>query len=547
MNPHAQTPTPGLPPTASDAPSSPPPPDPSTRSPDAAMPMGAPPLRPTHPSPRPLHSPRHRPNLFRPLALVVLVAVAFAVGTPSSPVRSIGWALALSVLSGALVTTAARRPAAIWLGITAIAFIPWLGVRMSPWLTSINLLMAGGLLLASLGLPAAGSLRVTTAHHLTRLARSFGGLPFGPSHLAHHARRTAASGVSGGLRRLLPSMLIGVTALTAALIVLASGDALLASFFDIDGVVGTVASRVLAALLGVASFALLIGAIHVPGSSDAAPRIWSPPVLPTLFGIGGLSVAIGAYAATQTSAAVLGADFVEGRTGLTYAEYARGGFFQMVVVALVSVAVIGVSRGVLRTAPEAVGRLRVGAAVLTIGVVVTVVSAIVKLSVYADAFGLTMLRVYTVVFACWLGLLALLAFATLMRPAASWFAPVLLGSMCVGAFAMNIANPERIVAEHNLDRAESTGKLDVGYLSSLSLDAAPTVFARLDSIDAEYEQRTRDGVEVVDAGDLLALRWCGRVIGEPSGNERPPAVHNDGLSFNLARGAALDSAADQCP
>lgn len=471
------------------------------------------------------------------MTLAILVALAFAVGVPGSPLRSAGWAMAVSVLVGALVATSARRPAAIWLGLAGVSFIPWLALRMSPWLTSLNLLAASGLLLASLGLPAAGSLRVTVAHHLARLCRAVGGLPFGPSHLAHDARRASAARETHGLRHLLPSILVGLGTLTVAMFILATGDALLASFFEFGDLAGSVATRCFVALAGVAVFAILLGAIHVPGSNDSAPRTRSAPAVPTLFAIGGLAIAIGTYAAAQISAAILGAEYVEERTGLTYAEYARGGFFQMVVIALVSVALIGVARGVQHTSPEAVRRIRIGAAVLTVGVIVTVVSAVVKLIVYADTFGLTMLRVYTVVFACWVGLVAILAFAALLRPAASWFAPVLLGSMCVGAFAMNIADPERIVVAHNLDRAESTGKLDVEYLSSLSLDAAPTVFARLDSIDAVYERRTRDGYTTVDARDEMQRIWCAKIADADSGG---------GLAYNLARTNALAAASAHC-
>lgn len=512
------------------------------RRPDRLGPIGGPPTAPPLP-PRP---PRHRPNLFRPLTLAAVVAAAFAAGTPGSPLRSIGWALALAVLIGALVATSARRPAAVGLGLAGAAFIPWLGIRMSPWLTSINLLVATGLLLASLGLPAAGSLRVTVGHHLARLARAFAGLPLGPSHLWQSARSSLNGSDGANLRRLVPSILVGLATFAAGLLVLASGDALLASFVDVGGLLGSVVGRVVGALCGAAAFALLLGAIHVPGSVDTAPRRWAAPALPTLFGIGGLAIAIGCYAATQLSAAVLGADFVQGRTGLTYAEYARGGFFQMVFVTFVSVSVIGIARSVIQAESEAARRLRVGAAVLTVGVVGTVVSAVVKLSVYADTFGLTMLRVYTVVFACWLGLVAVLAFATLLRRSASWFAPALLGSMCVGAFAMNVVNPERIVAEHNLDRAESTGKLDVDYLSRLSLDAAPTILSRLDTVDAVFEDRFRSDAPVVDAAELLASDWCNRLLADPFAKDSAPHSDNDGFAYNLASDRAIDSATEHC-
>ncbi len=492
------------------------------------------PPRPPPPLARPT---RHRPNLFRPLLLASIVALVFAVCTPGSPVRSIGWVIALVVLMGALVVAAARRPAAIWLGLAGIAFIPWLGLRMSPWLVSVDLVAAVVLLLASLGLPPAGSLRVTVFHHLARLARTVGGLLSGPSHLLHDARRSIVASRTLGLRRWFAAVVVGAATTTGALAILASGDALLASFFDVGAFAGPAVVRCFAALCGVTAFAVLLGAIHVPGSSDAVPAMRAAPVLPTLFGLGGLSVAVGAYAAAQISATLLGADFVKSRTGLTYAEYARAGFFQMVVIAVVSVVAVGVARAAVRVEPGEAGKIRLGAATVTAGVVVTVVSAIVKLSIYADTFGLTMLRVYTVLFACWLGLIAVLAFVAVLRPASSWFAPVLLGTLCIGAFALNIADPERIVVEHNLDRAESTGKLDVAYLSRLSLDAAPTVFARLNSIDALDDDRSDGGIGSADAQATMRVVWCAKVAAGAGGG---------GLSFNVARANAVNAASGSC-
>ncbi len=490
--------------------------------------------------PGPNNHPRAHPALFRPWRLAAIVAAAFAFGAPGNPLRSIGWSIALATLAGAAIVVTARRPAPVAFGVAGVAFIPWLAVRMSPWLITVNLMVACGLLLGAIGLPASGSLRVSLAHHLARVARAARRLRLGPLHLADEARRASSATGSGDLRRWIAAIAAGVGALAFGLAVLASGDALLASFFDAGGFAGTFTVRLFAAAAGVGGFSLLIGAAPLPGEPDAAPASRATPVLPTLFGIGGLSIAIGAYAASQVSAAVLGAAFVEERTGLTYAEYARGGFFQMVIVAFVSVALIGVARGVVRAAPETTGRVRVGCSALTVGVVATVASAVVKLAVYADTFGLTMLRVYTVVFACWLGLVAVMAYITLLRPAAPWFAPAVLVSVCVGAFAMNIADPERIVVEHNIDRSATTGKLDVDYLSQLSLDAAATVFDRLDEIEAVDDRSRYPFSRVttpVDAREALRVDWCAKVEG---------AGTADAMSFNRSRARAIEAAESHC-
>ncbi len=97
--------------------------------------------------------------------------------------------------------------------------------------------------------------------------------------------------------------------------------------------------------------------------------------------------------------------------------------------------------------------------------------------------------------------------------------------------------PERIVVEHNLNRAESTGKLDVAYLSSLSLDVAPAVFARLDSIDAVDDDPSRDGLGPIDAQTRMRIVWCAKVAAADDG---------DGLSFNVARASAATAASEPC-
>lgn len=365
---------------------------------------------------------------------------------------------------------------------------------------------------------------------------------FGPGYLIHSAKRGTTQVGTATMRRWGPSALAGVAALMAGLLVLASGDALLASFFDVGGAFAVADRRIIAGLSGIALFAVLTGAVHVPGSPDTAPEGIALPAMPTVFAIGGLSIAIGAYAATQVSAAALGADFVSARTGLTYAEYARDGFFQMAIIAGVSTGAVTAARGVVRRHPTMARQLRVAATALTLGVLVTVASAIIKLAIYLDTFGLTMLRVYTVAFACWLGLSALLALVALLCRSATWFAPTLLASVVVGAFAMNVANPERIVVEHNLDRADSTGKLDVAYLSRLSLDAAPTILDRLDDLDAEFEDPTRNRIASLDAATELRRVWCARVTAD--GPE--PRPYDGVLAFNLAWTEAVEAGPAAC-
>ena len=45
----------------------------------------------------------------------------------------------------------------------------------------------------------------------------------------------------------------------------------------------------------------------------------------------------------------------------------------------------------------------------------------------------------------------------------------------VAVLAFALSDPERRIAEHNVERYERTGKLDVAYLRTLGADAAPAL------------------------------------------------------------------------
>ena len=112
-----------------------------------------------------------------------------------------------------------------------------------------------------------------------------------------------------------------------------------------------------------------------------------------------------------------------------------------------------------------------------------VVAAIVKLDLYSDEFGLTMLRVHTTVFAGWLGLVLVIAMWSLVRLDGEWVIPVVAVTALAGVLCMNVVDPERLVAEHNLTETIDSPEFDLAYLLSLSDDAIPSVIAHLDELD----------------------------------------------------------------
>jgi hypothetical protein len=176
---------------------------------------------------------------------------------------------------------------------------------------------------------------------------------------------------------------------------------------------------------------------------------------------------------------------------------------------------------VLREAPAPHRRLLlVVASVAAACTLAMVVAAIVKLDLYAQVFGLTMLRLYTTVFAAWLGVAMVIAWAALWRRTGEWVVPVVAVTALVGVLGMNVAQPERVVAEHNLRHTIDDDDFDVDYLIGLGDSAVPVIIAHIDELGPD------DAARVV-------LSVC---------RDR----NTGGLDWNLVRSRANRAAADWC-
>jgi hypothetical protein len=184
-----------------------------------------------------------------------------------------------------------------------------------------------------------------------------------------------------------------------------------------------------------------------------------------------------AFVAVQLAVLFGGHDRVLDTAGLTYAEYARSGFWQLLGVTALTFAVVGVlwQLADVRTRRDRL-LIRVLLGALLCLTLVVLVSALHRLRLYEDAFGLTRLRLLAEAVALWLGVLLLL------MGAAGWFATVRARSAtaavvltAAGLLAFSLGNPDRRIAERNIDRWETTGLLDTYYLSRLSTDAVPAL------------------------------------------------------------------------
>ncbi|MFI6146682.1 DUF4173 domain-containing protein [Streptomyces sp. NPDC051109] len=188
-----------------------------------------------------------------------------------------------------------------------------------------------------------------------------------------------------------------------------------------------------------------------------------------------LDLLFAGFNAVQLAVLFGGYDKVLESTGLTYAEYARQGFWQLLWATLLTLAVIALA---LRWAPRAGAGdrrfVRVVLGTLCALTLVVVASALRRMDLYVDAYGLTRLRVSVAAMELWLGLVIVLIMAAGVF-GARWLPRAVAAGAAAAVLAFGLLSPDGLVAEKNVARFEQAGKLDLAYFQSLSADAVPAL------------------------------------------------------------------------
>jgi hypothetical protein len=183
-----------------------------------------------------------------------------------------------------------------------------------------------------------------------------------------------------------------------------------------------------------------------------------------------------------------GGSWVEVTPGLTYADYARAGFFQLVAAVALAIPWLLAAHALLGDRSLKVRLVFRGfAGIHLLLLLVIVASAIQRMLVYQTAYGLTELRVVVTAVLVWLTVVVAWFGATVFSGHRDRFAFGGLATAFVLVGALQFINPAGLVARHNLDRMGELGEVDVEYLGSLGSDAAPLLLARLDELSYEAQ------------------------------------------------------------
>jgi hypothetical protein len=236
------------------------------------------------------------------------------------------------------------------------------------------------------------------------------------------------------------------------------------------------AGRLMAALaVAAVGGALLHAGLRPPAPVAREPRVrlgrldWALP-------LGALVALLAGFVGFQLTTFFGGNRHVLATAGLTYAEYAHSGFAQLMAVAALVLAVIAAAN---RWAGEDGRLLRGLLAALCLLTLVVLASAVRRLHLYEEAYGYTRLRLTADAILLWLGALFCLVLAA-RAGGAAWLPRAAVAVTAGALLVFGLSDPERRIADRNVDRYEHTGKLDASYLATLGPDAAPAL-ARLPS------------------------------------------------------------------
>lgn len=478
--PDLQDPTaPSSPPEATEPSATPVTPEPpATAAPEPEEPAAPSVEPPGGPPSPPVAAPdRHRPGGRAAARLAVLALGSGIVldiglrGGPANAMVVVGLVLAVVAL---VVDDRAQQAEARWLALASLVPAAFLAVRVSPWLIASNLVTAGALVGAAICLTQSGSLLDITPVRLLHRALAGCGRALVPGLgvLVPLVPRVSP-GMSDQARRIGLSLAITLPVLFVVVALLASADAVFAGLLSPDVALGPVIGHlVLTAVVTVGVVCAVAGSRGDTDDTKPPGRFGTVEVATML----GLATGVMAFfAVAQVIALTSAGDRLIEEAGLTPAEYARSGFFQLCWAAALIVVFLALVRGL--AAPGVLDRpaLRaLGAAVPLLALGLVAVS-IRRMALYDEAFGLTMLRLWVVGAAVWMGVvLVMIAVRNLgVGSGRDWLLAGATATALVLVLAADLANPEAFVVRHNVDRAAEGAELDATYLSQLSDDAVP--------------------------------------------------------------------------
>ncbi|MFG3689412.1 DUF4153 domain-containing protein [Micromonospora sp. NPDC047740] len=428
--------------------------------------------------------PGPKPATGRAAPLAVLAgALGTAFFVPLSRV-GIGWFLGWLTLTLGVLVAVRRRTADLprtdrlirggWAA-AALVLLAVLAFRNAWWLVTFCVL--GALGCATLAIVGGRLVRSILFGLLAAPFAAFRGLPWVRRHIT-------ASPDAGKVRRVVASVVATVLVLLVFGSLLASADAAFSELIgatvpntDVGAMFRGIFLAAVGGLIAVAAVYTLaappdLSTVDKPSNRRLGLLEWAPA-------IGALTLLFVGFVVVQFTVLFGGQRHVQKVAGLSYSEYARSGFWQLLFVTLLTLAVLAaVSRWASRERPVERTVLRVLLGLLSALSVVIVVSALSRMWTYQKVYSFTGERIFVMAFELLLGVVFLMILAAGVRWQGRWIPGSTVALAVAMLLGLAVLNPEDYAARRNILRYEQTGKIDAWYLRALSADATPAL-ARL--------------------------------------------------------------------
>lgn len=355
------------------------------------------------------------------------------------------------------------------------------------------LLRAGRALLArplsnlDLGFRSLGAVKKAKGEHASRALKAAGGLLLAlpVAFLLLYLFMRADAVFESGMDRLMRSLNLNVSRL--------------------------ISDFVLTVLLAVYAAALLIAAkANTPPAAKKEGKRFLDPVAASAF-LGVIDVAMLSFVAVQFAYLFFGASNAL-PDGLTYAQYARRGFFELAFASALCFGIAALIMAFCRLPGKHLPlAVRVLLLVMCAANGVVLASAAKRMLLYVSVYGLSVRRALTM----WL--MAVIAVSLLWLALRCLFAalpaPALIGvTVIAGVCALSLCNLDRTVARYNVDRFlldPVRSEIDVSYFYELSYAALPELARLQEQLDAGIlSPQNDDTPELAEqkAAKILELR-----------------------------------------
>ncbi len=315
------------------------------------------------------------------------------------------------------------------------------------------------------------------------------------------ANRTGLASLVGAISR---GVVVAVPVVLVLGILLASADAVFASFFSFEAIPFGDGVVHVCFFLYAASLIIVIQQRAKGDPLSLTPRsTLTFGSVESVVVLAGLDVLFALFAVAQVLVALGNGKQAMVDAGMTYSSYARNGFFQLLWVAGITLIILMGLRTLTARSEfhqRLLRNLSQLASLMTLGIVGVAIS---RLWLYIGDTGLTPLRFYSSVFSGWVGLAFLIVMLRTagFRKNQAWLTPVVLISGLATLLALNLANPEAIMASTNLkfDNDQTLLQQQVFTADAISVlatriedvpeSARPGTAARLCARQDEFSER----------------------------------------------------------